>query len=86
VRLLGTSEIGRSTQAFDEAGSDLAYYLFLQASVNVGFGVFVGLALWAIGILSPTLWGAMTAILRFQERNRASHNIAFHKIAIGRNK
>jgi predicted PurR-regulated permease PerM len=65
VRLMGTSEIGRSTRAFDDAGSDLAHYLMLQAAVNVGFGIFVGLALWAIGIPSPALWGAMTAILRF---------------------
>ncbi len=65
VRLMGTSEIGRSAQAFDDAGSDLGHYLMLQAAVNVGFGVFVGLALWAIGIPSPVLWGAMTAILRF---------------------
>jgi predicted PurR-regulated permease PerM len=65
VRLMGTSQIGRSTQAFDDAGSDLGHYLLLQASVNIGFGVFVGLALWMIGIPSPALWGAMTAILRF---------------------
>jgi predicted PurR-regulated permease PerM len=65
VRLMGTSEIRRSTRAFDDAGSDLAHYLMLQAAVNVGFGIFVGLALWAIGIPSPALWGAMTAILRF---------------------
>ena len=65
VRLMGTSEIGRSAQAFDDAGSDLGHYLMLQAAVNIGFGVFVGLALWAIGIPSPALWGALTAILRF---------------------
>jgi predicted PurR-regulated permease PerM len=65
VRLMGTSEIGRSAQAFDDAGSDLGHYLLLQAAVNFGFGIFVGLALWAIGIPSPALWGAMTAILRF---------------------
>jgi predicted PurR-regulated permease PerM len=57
VRLMGTSEIGRSAQAFDDAGSDLGHYLMLQAAVNIGFGVFVGLALWAIGIPSPVLWG-----------------------------
>jgi hypothetical protein len=65
VRLMGTSEIGRSAQAFDDAGSDLSRYLLLQAAVNIGFGVFVGLALWVIGIPSPALWGALTAILRF---------------------
>ncbi len=65
VRLMGTSEIGRSTQAFDDAGSDLSHYLMLQAAVNFGFGAFVGLSLWAIGIPSPALWGALTAVLRF---------------------
>jgi predicted PurR-regulated permease PerM len=65
VRLMGTAEIGRSTQAFDEAGSDLAHYLLLQSVVNLTFGMFVAVSLWAIGIPSPLLWGAVTAILRF---------------------
>jgi predicted PurR-regulated permease PerM len=65
VRLMGTAEIGRSTQAFDEAGSDLAHFLLLQSSLNVSFGIFVGVALWAIGVPSPVLWGAIAAIMRF---------------------
>jgi predicted PurR-regulated permease PerM len=65
VRLMGTAEMGRSTQAFDEAGADLSHYLLLQSTVNAGFGAFVAVALWAIGIPSPALWGAMTAVLRF---------------------
>src|ERR1700760_456171 len=65
VRLMGTSEIGRATQAFDDAASDLGHYLMLQAAVNFGFGTFIGLALWAIGIPSPILWGTLTAVLRF---------------------
>jgi predicted PurR-regulated permease PerM len=65
VRLMGTAEMGRSTQAFDEASGDLAHYLLLQSGVNASFGVFVALSLWAIGIPSPVLWGAMTAVLRF---------------------
>jgi predicted PurR-regulated permease PerM len=65
VRLMGTHEMGRSTQAFDEAGADLAHYLLLQSAVNASFGAFVAVALWAIGIPSPVLWGAMTAVLRF---------------------
>jgi predicted PurR-regulated permease PerM len=65
VRLMGTAEMGRSTQAFDEASADLAHYLLLQSGVNASFGVLVALSLWAIGIPSPVLWGAMTAVLRF---------------------
>src|SRR5262249_18512761 len=34
-------------------------------AVNASFGAFVAVALWAIGIPSPVLWGAMTAVLRF---------------------
>jgi predicted PurR-regulated permease PerM len=65
VRLMGTAEIGRSAQAFDDAACDLGHYLMLQAAVNFGFGTFIGLALWAIGVPSPILWGTLTAILRF---------------------
>ena len=65
VRLMGTAEMGRSTQAFDEASGDLAHYLLLQSGVNATFGVFVAISLWAIGIPSPVLWGALTAVLRF---------------------
>jgi predicted PurR-regulated permease PerM len=65
VRLMGTAEMGRSTQALDEASTDLARYLLLQSGVNASFGVFVALSLWAIGIPSPVLWGALTAVLRF---------------------
>jgi predicted PurR-regulated permease PerM len=65
VRLMGTAEMGRSTQAFDEASGDLAHYLLLQSGVNASFGLFVAFSLWAIGIPSPVLWGAMTAVLRF---------------------
>jgi predicted PurR-regulated permease PerM len=65
VRLMGTAEMGRSTQAFDEAGSDLAHFLLLQSGLNASFGIFVGVALWVIGIPSPALWGATAAAMRF---------------------
>jgi predicted PurR-regulated permease PerM len=38
VRLMGVAEIGRSTQALNEAGSDLAHFLLLQTGLNVSFG------------------------------------------------
>jgi predicted PurR-regulated permease PerM len=65
VRLMGTAEMGRSIQAFDEASANLAHYLLLQSGVNASFGVFVALSLWGIGVPSPILWGTMTAVLRF---------------------
>jgi hypothetical protein len=65
VRLMGTAEIGRSTQALNQAGDDLAHFFLLQSSLNAAFGLFVGLALWAIGVPSPALWGAIAALMRF---------------------
>ncbi len=65
LRLMGRAEIGRSTQALDEAGSDLAHFLLLQSAVNASFGLFIGVALWVIGIPSPALWGAVAAVMRF---------------------
>jgi predicted PurR-regulated permease PerM len=65
VRLMGTAEMGRSIKAFNEAGDDLAHFLLLQSGLNAGFGAFIGLSLWAIGVPSPALWGALAAVLRF---------------------
>jgi predicted PurR-regulated permease PerM len=65
VRLMGVAEIGRSTQALNEAGYDLAHFLLLQTGLNVSFGVFIAAALWLIGIPSPGLWGALAALMRF---------------------
>jgi hypothetical protein len=48
-----------------EAGADLAQFFLLQASLNASFGVVVGIALWAIGIPSAGLWGAIAAVMRF---------------------
>lgn len=65
VRLMGGGEIGRSTQALNDAGYDLAHFLLLQAAVNASFGAVVGLALWLAGIPSPVLWGVIAAFMRF---------------------
>jgi predicted PurR-regulated permease PerM len=65
VRLMGTAEIGRSTQVFNEAGDDLAHFLLLQSCLNAAFGAIIAIALWAIGIPSPVLWGAIAAVMRF---------------------
>ena len=65
VRLMGVAEIGRSIQALNEAGYDLAHFLLLQTGLNVSFGVFIATALWLIGIPSPGLWGAAAAVMRY---------------------
>jgi predicted PurR-regulated permease PerM len=65
VRLMGAADIGRSTQALNEAGYDLAQFLLLQSGLNVSFGVFIAAALWLIGVPSPGLWGVVATLMRF---------------------
>jgi predicted PurR-regulated permease PerM len=65
VHLMGPSEIGRSTQALNEAALDLAHFFRLQAGLNLSFGIVVGIVLWLIGLPNPALWGALAAVSRF---------------------
>ncbi len=65
VRLMGVQEIGRSTQALDEVGKDLARFFLLQASLNASFGVVIGSALWMFGVPGAILWGFVAAAMRF---------------------
>jgi predicted PurR-regulated permease PerM len=65
VRLMGSAEIGRSTQALNDAAGGLARFFRLQATLNLGFGIVIASCLWAIGIPNPLLWGALAAVLRF---------------------
>jgi predicted PurR-regulated permease PerM len=65
VHLMGPKEIGRSTQALNEAALDLSRFFRLQAGLNLSFGVAVGFILWLIGLPNPALWGALAAVSRF---------------------
>lgn len=40
-------------------------YLLTVTAINVGLGVTVGLAMWALQLPNPGLWGAMACILNF---------------------
>jgi predicted PurR-regulated permease PerM len=65
IKLLGTRELHRTTEAMDEAASRLSRYFLLQTALNAGFGLVVGLGLWVIGVPSPLLWGIFTMLMRF---------------------
>ena len=45
--------------------SIVARYLALTALINVGQGIAVGLAMWAIGMPDALIWGLMTFVLEF---------------------
>jgi predicted PurR-regulated permease PerM len=44
---------------------DISFYLLSITITNVGYGLLVGSTAWYLGVESPLLWGALTAILSF---------------------
>jgi predicted PurR-regulated permease PerM len=64
LRLIGVSQLNRTTQALDDASARISRYLLMQFLVNAGFGALFGLGLYGIGVPNPMLWGTLAAILR----------------------
>lgn len=65
IRLVGYSDLHRTTEALQDAGSRVGRYLLMQLVVNVTYGIPVAIGLWLIGIPNAMLWGALAIILRF---------------------
>jgi predicted PurR-regulated permease PerM len=65
LRLAGTRDLHRTTEAMDDAGSRLSQFFLIQSAINGSFGVFIGIALWLAGVPNPILWGMLAALLRF---------------------
>lgn len=65
IRLLGSNDFEKSTTAMDDAGHRLSQYFLTLTAINAAYGVVIGGALWAIGIPSPILWGALAMLMRF---------------------
>ncbi len=65
LRLGGTRDLQATTAAMNDAGKRLSRYFLIQAAINGCFGLFIGTALWIIGVPNYVLWGMLAAILRF---------------------
>src|SRR5215213_5292656 len=65
IRLVGASDLQRTTAALDDAGQRLSRLFLTQLALNAGFGVIIGVGLWGIGVPSAPLWGMLAMILRF---------------------
>jgi len=65
LRLGGTRDLQTTTAAMNDAGKRLSRYFLIQAAINGSFGLFIGVALWIIGVPNFVLWGMLAAILRF---------------------
>jgi predicted PurR-regulated permease PerM len=52
-------EIARQTELH------ISTYLFTVTLINVGLGLAVGLAMWAVGMPNPALWGVVAGLLNY---------------------
>ncbi len=66
-RLFGLlpGNVSHTTQAFADAGTRVANFLFLQFVYNSTFGIIIGLSLWALGVPYSALWGLCAALFRY---------------------
>jgi len=65
LRLAGYGRLATTTKAIDEAGKRVSKYLLRQFLINAGFGICVGLGLFAIGLPYAILWGVLAGVARF---------------------
>ena len=65
ISLIGHGHMHLVTQTLDEASSRVSRYLLMQFLVNMGYGIFIGMGLYFIGLPGALLWGVIVGILRF---------------------
>ncbi len=65
IRLAGARDLRRTTEALDDAGRRLSRYLLMQSVINASFGLWIGTALWLIGVPNAVLCGILATLLRF---------------------
>jgi len=65
VRLAGSNDLQRTTNALNDAGKRLSRLFLTQLIVNAAFGLIVGVGWWIVGVPSAALWGILVVILRF---------------------
>jgi predicted PurR-regulated permease PerM len=65
IRLVGSSDLQRTTLAMNDAAGRLSRFFLVQTLVNASFGVIVAVGLYFIGLPSLILWGVVAFLLRF---------------------
>jgi predicted PurR-regulated permease PerM len=65
IRLAGSDDLHRTTVALDDAARRLSRLFLAQVALNSVMGLAIGLAIWAIGLPSPALWGILAGLMRF---------------------
>jgi hypothetical protein len=65
LRIAGTRRMRVTTEVLDDAAHRVSRYLLAQLTINLGYGVLVGLGLFFLGVPNPLLWGMASALLRY---------------------
>ena len=65
IRLAGSHDLGRTTEAINDAARRLSRYFLVQTGLNALFGTLVAVGLTVIGVPNPILWGIVGMLLRF---------------------
>ncbi len=65
IRLAGSSDLHRTTEALDDAAQRVGRYLLMQLVINSLYAIPIGIGLWLIGVPNPLLWALFALILRF---------------------
>ena len=65
IRLAGSHDLQRTTEAINDAAYRLSRYFLAQTLLNLLFGIVVGTGLTFIGVPNPVLFGILAALLRF---------------------
>jgi predicted PurR-regulated permease PerM len=65
IRLAGSHDLGRTTEAINDAARRLSRYFLVQTALNALFGTLVAVGLTVIGVPNPILWGILGMLLRF---------------------
>ena len=65
IRLAGSHDLQRTTEALNDGARRLSRYFLAQTSLNVLFGIIVGTGLTFIGVPNPVLFGILAMVLRF---------------------
>ncbi|WP_425229264.1 AI-2E family transporter [Sphingomonas sp.] len=65
IRLLGSTDLHRTTTAMDDAAARLGRYFLSQLAINAVFGMVIAVGLALIGVPLPLLWGVLAGLLRF---------------------
>ena len=65
IRLVGSRDLHRTTEALNEAGTRVSRYLLLQMTVNCIYAVPICFGLRAIGVPNALLWALLVVLMRF---------------------